>query len=111
MAATGLLAFYAAGCTGTEAERLQYAQTYAAAHPELSDEVRNDILGGRIVKGMLREQVVASLGGFVCRPPVHRWTSNGMEYEFCDIQGESRHKGTILIFREDRLLTWDEYRH
>jgi hypothetical protein len=100
-----------AACAQVEAERLQQAQAYVAAHPELSSDARADILAGRISKGMPREQVVASLGGFACRPPVHRWVSEGVDHEFCEVQGETKHSGTILIFRADRLLSWDEYKH
>jgi len=94
-----------------EAERLRHAQVYVAAHPELSDGERGEILAGRISKGMPREQVVASLGGFACRPPAHRWESDGVEHEFCEVQGETKHSGTILFFRADRLVSWDEYKH
>ena len=100
-----------AACTQVEAERLKYAQGYVVAHPELSEGEREEILAGRVSTGMSREQVVASLGGFACRPPVHRWVSDGVEHEFCEVQGETRHRGTILIFRADRLLSWDEYKH
>ena len=100
-----------AACTQVEAERLKYAQAYVAAHQELSEREREEILAGRVSTGMPREQVVASLGGFACRPPVHRWVSDGVEHEFCEVQGETKHRGTILIFRADRLLSWDEYTH
>jgi hypothetical protein len=98
-------------CSQIEAERLIHAQAYVAGHPELSGGERAEILAGRISKGMSREQVVASLGGLACRPPVHRWVSDGVDHEFCEVQGETRHSGTILIFRADRLLSWDEYKH
>lgn len=82
-----------------------------ATHPELPRQAQEDILAGKVSRGMPREQVIASLGGLACRPPVHRWVSDGKEHEFCQLQGETRHSGTILIFQDDRLLSWDEYKH
>lgn len=100
-------------CNHVESERRVVAEQYVAAHPELSEEASQDILAGRISKGMPREQVVASLGGLPCKPPVHRWVSDGLPHEFCDLRGGSRtqHSGRILLFRDNRLIGWEEYTH
>lgn len=100
-------------CSHVEAERRVVAEGYVAAHPELSEDARQDILEGRISKGMPKEQVIASLGGLPCKPPVHRWVSNGLQHEFCDLRGGSRtqHSGRILLFRENRLIGCEEYTH
>jgi hypothetical protein len=111
----GVLALVAIGifvsCSPLENERRRVAEGYVAAHPELPDQTKEDILAGRIGKGMPREQVVASLGGLACQPPINRWFSDGMEHEFCDIRGERPHRGRILLFRDNRLIGWEEYSH
>jgi len=111
LAATAAVAF--GSCSQVEAERRSIAEAYVTGHPALSEEAKEDILEGRISKGMPREQVVASLGGLPCKPPVHRWVSDGIEHEFCDLREGSRtqHRGRILLFRADKLLGWDEYTH
>jgi len=101
------------GCSQVEAERRTVAEAYVAAHPGLPEEASQDILEGRIRRGMPREQVVASLGGLPCKPPVHRWASDGVDHEFCDLRASTRtqHRGRILLFRDDKLIGWEEYLH
>jgi len=98
-------------CRNVEVGRRSVAESYVASHPELSEEARENILAGRISRGMPREQVIASLGGIPCQPPLHRWVSDGVENEFCDLRGEEPHSGRILLFKEDRLIGWGEYKH
>ena len=109
--AVGMAIGSSLSCRNVEAGRRSVAEAYVASHPELSEEARENILAGRVSKGMPRDQVIASLGGIPCQPPLHRWTSDGVENEFCDLHGEEWHSGQILLFKEGRLIGWGEYKH
>jgi hypothetical protein len=100
------------GCTQVEERRLQHARAYITAHPELSRQAKEDILAGRMWKGMPREQVIAALGGLACTKPDHRGAGpGGKEFEYCHVPGETRHTGTVLMFQDGVLANWEEYEH